>query len=299
MRCIPFDQLQMPDGWAEDAEAARQAVAEARQAFEEARAAGAEAPQPTCSAVINGNAVIWRNFKEHLAALSHNKCWYCETRRVRDDFAVDHFRPKAAAKSDNHEGYWWLAFDYRNFRFSCLYCNEVRVDRETDQSGGKGSAFPLLDGGRRACKPDDDLADERCALLDPIEPHDAELIGFTDDGSAVPEADPDLEVDEYERAEISIALYHLNHGRLLKRRAQLASIVASKIAQAEQQFRVYRRRRQEEIFPGVIDAKERFKQLRDELRELKQECREYSALVGAIIVAAQCPERPWVRRLLG
>jgi hypothetical protein len=162
-----------------------------------------------------------------------------QARRVRDDFAVDHFRPKAAAKSDNHEGYWWLAFDYRNFRFSCLYCNEVRVDRETDESGGKGSTFPLLKGGRRACNPDDDLADERHALLDPIDPHDAELIGFTDDGSAVPEADRDLEVDEHERAEISIALYHLNHGRLLKRRAELASIVASKIAQAQQQFRTY------------------------------------------------------------
>jgi hypothetical protein len=47
----------------------------------------------------------------------------------------------------------------------------------------------------------------------------------------------------------------------------------------------------------VNDATERFKELRDELRELKQEDKEYSALVGAILVAAQ--ERPWVRRLLG
>ena len=299
MRRISFDHLHIPDGWEEDAEAARQAVAEARRAFEEAQAAGAEAPQPNCSAVINANAGVWRDLKDELAKLSHEKCWYCETKRVRDDFAVDHFRPKSAGKSDDHDGYWWLAFDHQNFRFSCLYCNEVRRDRKTDQSGGKGSAFPLLAGGVRACGPDDNLIEERCALLDPIDPDDTKLIGFADDGSAMPEADPQLEPDEHERARVSIKIYHLNHGRLRDKRGQLASIVRDRIAQAQQQFRTCLKRRNEGCFPAVNDATERFKEIRDELRELWQEDKEYSALVGAIVMAAQCPERPWVRRLLG
>jgi uncharacterized protein (TIGR02646 family) len=299
MRRIWFDRLQLPDGWEERAQEARRAVQEARQAFEEARARGAEAPQPSCSAVIDANAGVWRDpvLKEALERVSDHKCWYCETKRVRDDFEVDHFRPKSTNGADDHEGYWWLAFDYRNFRFSCRYCNQVRRDRETGQRGGKGSAFPLLEGGIRARGPDDDLLDERCALVDPIEPHDAELIGFTMEGEAVAEADRELEADDCQRAEVSIGLYNLNHSKLRRERGQLATTVANIVAQAQQHFERYRKRRQQQAFPAVNDAKENFKQLRDQLRELKEENQEYSALVIAILKASHCQERPWVSRL--
>ena len=164
MRYTDIRKVALPDGWEAQAEEARNAVK-------------AIAPEGRPEA-ISKRSGLWAALKQPLADVSHEKCWYCETRRVRDDCAVDHFRPKSARSSDNHNGYWWLAFDYRNFRFSCKYCNEVRIDPETSRRGGKGSSFPLLEGGIRATGPDDNLEVERCALLDPSREGDAQLLGF-------------------------------------------------------------------------------------------------------------------------
>src|SRR5579862_423009 len=54
-----------------------------------------------------------------------NKCWYSEVSLAGQDPNVDHFRPKGQVREvdDNLQnskttstGYWWLAFEWRNFR---------------------------------------------------------------------------------------------------------------------------------------------------------------------------------------
>ena len=45
-------------------------------------------------------AKTWRATKELLAALSYDKCWYCESRQDRSLGAVDHFRPKGRLEDD-------------------------------------------------------------------------------------------------------------------------------------------------------------------------------------------------------
>ena len=104
---------------------------------------------------------IWMA-KDVIAALTtlfHSKCAYCESRvGGTARYEVEMFRPKWQAMTreggTHFDGYWWLAFEPSNFRFSCLHCNERRRDQETNAVGGKGSAFPLLprpDETRRGC----------------------------------------------------------------------------------------------------------------------------------------------------
>ena len=114
MRYISIEEIRLPDGWQEKADKLRDQLI-------------AAAP-PERKEIIKKNADVWREVKDALSALSHGKCWYCECKEIRSDNPVDHFRPKnRVADCDGHEGYWWLAFDWHNYRFSCTYCNSRRV----------------------------------------------------------------------------------------------------------------------------------------------------------------------------
>lgn len=283
MRYIDINEVALPDGWDERAEEARGAVE------------GCDAADRP--AEIDEHAPVWRVLKTPLGDLSNQKCWYCETERVRDDFAVDHFRPKSAKKNDDHDGYWWLAFDRRNFRFSCKYCNEVRIDPDTAKRGGKGSSFPLLPGGVRACRPEDDLDNERCALLDPAKVGEPQFLGFQEDGRAVPQVDPVLEADENERGRQTIKTLNLNHSLLIKRRAQSADMVRRLIGEAQLQFNKCVQRRRDDNFAAIGDAKERFQTIIRELNDLKSKDAEYSSLNASILKSKRCAERPWIDRL--
>ena len=99
--------------------------------------------------VISLRDDVWQDMKVWLRRVMENKCWYCETKQLRSDNAVDHFRPKSI--------YWWLAFNYTNYRFACTFCNSRRRDLEFGTSGGKQNEFPLSSTGKRAKQPGDDL----------------------------------------------------------------------------------------------------------------------------------------------
>src|SRR5262245_27764752 len=138
---------------------------------------------------IGKHQKVWTSLKEVLRDLSHGKCWYCESVDPRSDNAVDHYRPKGNVKDSDppHDGYWWLAFDRDNYRFSCTYCNSIRNSDKT--SGGKQDYFPLWEESKRARSADDDLDDELPLLLDPTNPADVGLIAFAEDGSVGPAVD--------------------------------------------------------------------------------------------------------------
>lgn len=59
----------------------------------------------------------WKKAKQQLKVESHGKCAYCEA--PTDAVAhgdVEHFRPKSV--------YWWLAYCYDNYLYSCQICNQ-------------------------------------------------------------------------------------------------------------------------------------------------------------------------------
>ena len=69
---------------------------------------------------------VWKAAKGQLKRESGGKCAYCES--PTDTVAhgdVEHFRPKSV--------YWWLAYCYDNYLYSCQICNEVF----------KGDEFPI------------------------------------------------------------------------------------------------------------------------------------------------------------
>ena len=43
--------------------------------------------------IIDANQNMWTELKDHLRALSNNKCWYSESKNDSAHCHIDHFRP--------------------------------------------------------------------------------------------------------------------------------------------------------------------------------------------------------------
>jgi len=158
---------------------------------------------------------IWRSFYNRLPEIFTKKCWYCEAEEIRSDMPVDHFRPKGKVEeSDQHEGYWWLAFDWENYRCACTFCNSKRNFDETQ--GGKGCHFPIFDEERRATCSADNCNDEQPAILDPCDPDDDRLIWFDSDG--VPEPISGANNQQVQKVINSKEIFHLHESKLCRKR---------------------------------------------------------------------------------
>lgn len=128
--------------------------------------------------LIDKHGGHWRKLKPWLLALSGGKCWFTEARDFASHRDVEHFRPKKAArniKGPERDGYWWLAFDYTNFRIACTVPNRK-----------KGAWFPLRYGSQcstytRLCE-----GDEVPHFLDPTNAYDVTLLAFDEEGKAIP-----------------------------------------------------------------------------------------------------------------
>lgn len=161
---------------------------------------------------------IWRDFYTLLPAALKKKCWYCEAEEIRSDTPVDHFRPKLMVDGlPNHDGYWWLAFDWENYRCSCTFCNSRRVFETT--AGGKQNAFPLFDEARRAYTKADSCDIEDPALLDPYDPDDEKLLWFDDDGKPITR--PQSSTKEATKVANSISAFHLDETKSVRKRNDL------------------------------------------------------------------------------
>jgi uncharacterized protein (TIGR02646 family) len=252
----------------------------ARDALDQVKAA----PEAERANAVNAHKTLWQNLKELLRSASYGKCWYCESIDDRSDNAVDHFRPKnrvAECTDPGHSGYWWLAFDWRNYRFSCTYCNSYR--KSTAGAGGKQDHFPLWREERRAKRPDDPLDDEQPLLLDPTRVADVAEITFDDDGRAVPARTKEGNRYSFERASRTIETYHLNHPLIVERRAELMRKVRKYLADADKFFR--------KLDGGDISAETAYEcRLQDVYHAFIQEA-EYSAAVRATVGSkrATCP----------
>lgn len=157
---------------------------------------------------INNNQPIWKDLKKWLLDLSYGKCWYSEVKNIGEDWHVDHFRPKNCAKDKDgtiikEDGYWWLAFDWKNYRIATTWCNCRR--KENGKTYGKGEYFPIRKGSPNI-KCDDDCSLEVYHLIDPTKEEDVRLLSFDASGSVIAMS---LEPWECERVEVSKDIYHL------------------------------------------------------------------------------------------
>jgi hypothetical protein len=170
---------------------------------------------------IEDGADIWRELRPWLEGLSHGKCWYTDASNIVAVSHVDHFRPKATARDlqgNITTWYWWLAFDWKNYRLCGEICN-VRRRGGDGEPRGKGDSFPLQPGCTPATGPGDDLEDEVVLLLDPTSPGDPALLTFDASGMPLPTAPSDTW--NYERADATIKLLHLDHYLLVDERKKV------------------------------------------------------------------------------
>lgn len=169
---------------------------------------------------IDQHSTVWGEIKDQLLGMSGGKCWYSEAPDAVSDWHVDHFRPKKRAldaDKTEHEGYHWLAFDWRNYRIAGSYPNSPHRDA-TGETRGKWDYFPLANGCVRASWANRDCSGEICLLLDPTNQNDPKLMTFDEQGLPLPTADNNPIVKK--RVETTVHFLNLDQERLVRARKQ-------------------------------------------------------------------------------
>lgn len=293
MRYINIEDVELPDDWEE----------RARNLF--SIEALDELPQDekaekikTLKGLIEDNSSLWSELKPFFAELSHQKCWYCEMKNLGSNNDVDHFRPKKRVieLKNTHDGYWWLAFEWWNYRFSCEHCNRRRNIKTKDgdvSSGGKWDNFPILDESKRAYSPNDHIEEEIPLLLDPTNLSDIELLWFDDEGKAVPRINvPDSTCIEHLRAYISIELYHLNHPLRVPERKKIYNRVKQLVSRGNRHYKKLI------LNQADSDAKKSLKDTVKDLKALIAEDAELSATARAYIFGFRGKHTPWIDKFV-
>jgi len=270
---IDLDKIELPSGWKEIAEETWNAIK--------------DLPPEERINVIKKKSKIWRDIKSNLASIKYNKCWYCESKNERSDNHVDHFRPKGRIKEcKNHGGYWWLAFDWKNYRFSCTFCNSPRGQISDDEYGGKSDHFPLLNANQRARNPDDDISIEQPYLLDPANKTDPGLLWFDQNGQVSPRYSHDEYLRLYKRAKFSIKTYNLNYETTVERRIILYNEVIQLVRDGDRYFERYAK--------GDQDMEYAFTQVMKRLSNKLEESSEFSAAARSYLLGLRSNRRPWL-----
>lgn len=200
-----------PIEWIKKAEAATQELREAKTDDER-------------KAVIEKYEGLWRAeaVRNWLLTLFHNKCWYTEAKDSVSAIHIDHYRPKSRVSDlerNQRDGYWWLAFDWRNYRI----CGQLINTKKND-------VFPLGEGQCATVDDPNSLKLEAPLLIDPIT-DDARLISYEMDEEGC-RATPIDGIDEAEqhRADSTIEILGLNRlDRLNQNRADVWRKCANKI----------------------------------------------------------------------
>lgn len=219
---------------------------------------------------------LWGDAKARLKKISNGKCWYCEARQERSDNAVDHFRPKSI--------YPWLAFKLSNFRYVCTFCNSIRTNPETGESGGKGDHFPLFNSPRATDSTS--LGLEDVVLLDPCKGSDPGLLDFKVDG--IPCAKYPNQQKRCFRATESIKYYHLDHPELVESRRQLALQIKDWVDGADAIYA--------EVDQGDPRVERAFSRFVESICRALAEGAEYSVFARRVVDGFR--DKPWVEDLL-
>lgn len=160
--------------------------------------------------IIDNNDEMWQKLKQPLLDLEkyRGKCWYSESKNEYAYMHVDHFRPKKAAvgiDKQDHGGYWWLAFDWENYRI----CGPIG-------NTNKGDKFAVYKN--KANSPDDNIEDEIIFFLDPTEEQDVLKITFNNNGEIMPIHQSGF---HFQQARYTIDCLKLNSKQLMEARKEI------------------------------------------------------------------------------
>lgn len=166
---------------------------------------------------IDDHEDYWSKLKPYYFSLSNGKCWYTEAKDISSIYHMDHFRPKKKTitlkkdcpvkTTNNSEAYWWLSFDWENYRLSSSIPNT-----------SKNNYFPLM-LGTSAASSKEEINEEWPGLLDPTDVDDVALVGFGEDGKVCPTC-PDNTWDA-DRVRISARVYNLDNVTLTDARKEI------------------------------------------------------------------------------
>lgn len=229
--------------------------------------------QAARNAIIGGNSAVWGELKGWLLDISHQKCWFSEAKDCFSHWHVEHFRPKKSAKDADgteHDGHWWLAFNWTNFRI----CGSVGNTK-------KSTFFPL----RPMCArvgPLGDIRLEDPQLLDPADPDDPGLLSFDLEGNAI--VAPGVS-DQWEIARVtySIDKLKLDFGPLADKRKTVWRECWARISEYLRELSLYHSDKQNPV------ARASYKQAVRSLRAMIHEDRELSSVARACINASGDP----------
>lgn len=233
---------------------------------------------------IEDNKKLWKELKEDFLKMSNHKCWYSEAREIVSDYHVDHFRPKFRAKQldgTERDGYWWLAFDWKNYRVCGSICNSPHCD-STGETRGKADYFPIKEGCSPATGPDSDLEDETIYLLDPTDPDDPLLLTFDDSGYPKPAADEGTW--GFSRAKVTIKLLHLDYPLLVDERKKIWK-----------KCNILTNEAQNLMSRDSVTSRTRLKRIFQDLREMVSQSSELSATAKACLLSSG---NKWVQSLV-
>jgi hypothetical protein len=228
-------ELELPTGWADIAEELTEDLIKLD-------------PSQRSDFIDKSRNKTWgdKELVEALIRVAGNKCWYSEVPLEGQDANVDHFRPKGRVvevspdppfdkTGVSTDGYWWLAFQWKNFRLSSMHANQRRVDLETQ--GGKADFFPIL-GSKAADETDIDDIIEEVLPLDPCSPSDMELIWFDPDGKpGFKNWKRQPTAMEEKRLKISTWLYHLDKNKIVKARTEHVVDIRNDLKTADHHFK--------------------------------------------------------------
>lgn len=179
-----------------------------------------------------------QNFLNSLKNYGKRKCWYSEINREVQLY-VDHFRPKLrvtkitgsynypeAGTRPQHNGYFWLTYNYQNFRIVSNISNQR-----------KGGYFPLAthSASIENYHPPGDISTEVPMLLDPCVEEDIGLIMYN-----ITKPQPVYTKNEnthnYHRVKISIMAYNLDDSLLQTLRMKTLKMCNSLCAEAKKAY---------------------------------------------------------------
>ena len=232
-------------------------------------------PEERAAFIDSKRAETWGNeaLVKMLKGVVGNKCWYSEVPLVGADHNIDHFRPKGRVVEIDHStlektgdkspGYWWLAFEPKNFRLSCMHSNQRRVDEETE--GGKWDFFPV-EGARAPEGTEWDLIEEDVLPFDPCCATDMGLLWFSPDGTpTLKNASPNDE--EVRRLKVTIWLFHLDKKEIAQERRAHVIDISKDIKAADTIFKMWQQ-------SGATTGSALYKRFDDAIAKIKSETRD-------------------------
>lgn len=237
--------------------------------------------------LIDENSSVWKAFREPFQECFGDKCWYTESLNVATDDDIDHFRPKLRVweRRDDHPGYWWLAFDWENFRLSSHRANRLRKNAAYSVTAGKGDHFPIFDEGARWMARTD-ICSEDPKLLDPTDPADPQLISFNIDGTVT--VAPAFKDDPRatERVEVTRLYLHLDWPKIVGRRQEVYAEVLGLVVEGDNAWKA--------LAHNPADRK--VKDVAEKLIRLGDGAQEYSRAAVAFVRSFR--DRPWIETMV-